>query len=282
MSNDSHLRDAVAKVGTPETIDRRSYDPGPATRPGGAGFLEISSEPAQGRKAAGADSPPFPGTASYHGHFHVLDSLSAETRRHILALCDEVYLDRGEILWNQGDLNTGFGVVRKGIVAGIYNSPTGKTGLSGFWRDGDAIGTSSGSTRMLTAMALTGASVLTIEREMFFEAVRTYPDFAEAAVNMAFERLTWLGELIFSHETQSTTQRVATILLAMLDCFGRPMRHGMVIDAPLTNDMLAALVGASRQFINGILHKLQDEQVLRLRRSSIVVVDRKRLESLLS
>ena len=71
--------------------------------------------------------------------------------------------------------------------------------------------------------------------------------------------------------TRSITERLAHLLLHLVDLYGRKDPDGMLIDAAFTHADLAHMVGATRQWITISLKRLHDRKVIVSRKSQIIV-----------
>ena len=71
--------------------------------------------------------------------------------------------------------------------------------------------------------------------------------------------------------TRSITERLAHLLLHLVDTYGVEDANGILIGAAFTHADLAHMVGATRQWITISLKRLQDQGVVTCRKSRIVV-----------
>ena len=71
--------------------------------------------------------------------------------------------------------------------------------------------------------------------------------------------------------TRSITERLAHLLLHLVDLYGVEDPDGMLIGAAFTHADLAHMVGATRQWVTISLKRLQDKDVVSVSKSKIVV-----------
>ena len=71
--------------------------------------------------------------------------------------------------------------------------------------------------------------------------------------------------------TRSITERLAHLLLHLVDTYGVEDAQGTLIGAAFTHADLAHMVGATRQWVTISLKRLQDQGVIDCRKSRIVV-----------
>lgn len=218
-----------------------------------------------------------------HGHLDVLGSLSGPLRERVVGQCVKRRCRRGEAIWYQGEPADFVAFVTRGKAVSAYHSPAGRTGITGFWVDGDLLGCaelSGSSTRLQTVKCLEECRFLTMSTARFFEFMKWESELADTVVQALSIRLRWVTHLVLTLETQATFQRLCSVLLALCESFGVRDVAGIRIDMHLTHDGLGAMVGVTRQFANVTLHDLQDRQAIELRRRTIIVTDLAKLRRL--
>jgi CRP-like cAMP-binding protein len=77
--------------------------------------------------------------------------------------------------------------------------------------------------------------------------------------------------------TRSVTDRLAHLLLHLVDAYGIKVPDGTLIGAAFTHADLAHMVGATRQWVTISLQRLQEQGVVACRKSQIIV---RRLDAL--
>jgi CRP-like cAMP-binding protein len=82
-----------------------------------------------------------------------------------------------------------------------------------------------------------------------------------------------LGNILF----RSTRERVAALLLELLESHGEALPDGWLVRLRLSHQEMANLIGSTRETVTLILGRLQREGLIEVRRRRLVVVDRPRL-----
>jgi CRP-like cAMP-binding protein len=80
--------------------------------------------------------------------------------------------------------------------------------------------------------------------------------------------------------TRSATERLAQLLLMMADLDGRRWPEGIVIGRSHTQEDLAKMVGATRQWVSATLERFRDEGMVDVSPSRILIRDEERLREL--
>ena len=109
--------------------------------------------------------------------------------------------------------------------------------------------------------------------------IASVPELAVALVEALSFKVQWLSGLVQVLGTESVSTRLAHLLDTLCELYGVQSNQGIVIDAPFTHEDLAAMVGASRQWVTMALARFQERGVLKLGKRRIEVLQRDRLVS---
>jgi CRP/FNR family cyclic AMP-dependent transcriptional regulator len=216
------------------------------------------------------------------GHMDVLGSIPQLHRTAVLDQCQQRTYQRGDALWNQGDLAGSVGFLIKGKAISTYLSPGGKAGITGFWSDGDILGAADlggFEKRQMTVRFLETSTLHIMLINNFYDTLERFPDMSKQVVRALSVRLRWVAHLALALETESTEDRIRGILIALTESFGLKHKEGWMIDLKLTHEELASMVGVSRQMVNGVLNKLKNKGYIALGKRQIVVTNLELLRS---
>jgi CRP/FNR family transcriptional regulator, cyclic AMP receptor protein len=223
------------------------------------------------------------GEARSDGHLDVLGSIPAQYRKAVLDQCERRQLRKGATLWSQGQPADCVALLYSGKAMSSYQSRNGKTGVTGFWCEGDLLGAAdvgASATRQMTVLCLEDCTLYTLPFERFNDLIRRFPEVALTVIRAMSLRLRWVAQLAVSLETQSAPERICTVLLALAERFGAACEQGVLIDLRLTHENLAAIAGVSRQFANITLQDLKRRGLLLGLKRNLIVTDREALERL--
>jgi CRP/FNR family transcriptional regulator, cyclic AMP receptor protein len=217
------------------------------------------------------------------GHLDVLGSIPPAYRKAVLEQCERRVVAKGETVWVQGEPAQYVVFLVSGKAMSWYQARNGKTGTTGFWCAGDLLGAAdmgTGTTRQQTVRCLEECVIHTLSYERFDDLIRRFPELALAVIRALSIRLRWVAQLAVTLETQSASERICSVLLALSERFGMESDAGIVIDLKLTNEDLAAIAGVTRQFTNTTLHDLRNRGLLVTRNRNLILADRAALEKL--
>lgn len=176
------------------------------------------------------------------------------------------------VLVRQGERPSHLFLVEEGVVALTAWEASGRRAVLALLGPGDAFGeaalfpedgSASGQAVCPEARALVEAKVLAVPPEPLRSAVEAHARLSAwlaatlaRRARRAEERLAWTLGL-------TVAERVRAVLEDLAGAYGRPTREGRFIEVPLTQDFLAALVGATRESVNRAVRALARAGALR-------------------
>jgi CRP-like cAMP-binding protein len=203
---------------------------------------------------------------------HERDLVVSQGRRRVL--------NRGQTLFNQGTPHEGIYLIETGRIRVFYMAPSGREITLAYWHPGNFVGgpeVFGGGVHQWSGIATTNSSVLQFPGKTLRGLVQQIPNLAIGLI----EGLTFKGKcysaLAQMLGTRSVTERLAHLLLHLVDTYGVKDPEGILIGAAFTHADLAHMVGATRQWITISLKRLQDQGVVTSRKSRIIV---RRLDAL--
>lgn len=217
------------------------------------------------------------------GHLDVLNAIPEEYRESVLQQCTQKRYPKGQTLWRQGDAAGYVAFLATGKAISTFHSSNGKTGVTGYWFAGDLLGCADLSTsrkRQMTVRFLADSSIYMLSAQRFFAISDRFPEVAHTIIRALATRLSWVANLALILQTQNAPERVASVLLALAEGFGRQCGEGVVLDLNITHEDLAGMVGVSRQFATTTLHALEDKGLITTGQRKITLTDTANLRKL--
>jgi CRP/FNR family transcriptional regulator, cyclic AMP receptor protein len=213
----------------------------------------------------------------------LLQWLTPREREQVLAQGRRRVLNRGQTLFNQGALHEGIYLIESGRIRVFYTAPSGREITLAYWNPGNFVGGPEifgTGMHLWSGVAATNGSVVQIPGKALRTLVMQIPTLAIGLI----EGLTFKGKcysgLAQMLGTRSITERLAHLLLHLVDIYGVEDADGILIGAAFTHADLAHMVGATRQWITISLKRLQDQGVVTCHKSRIVVRRRDVLEEM--
>jgi CRP/FNR family cyclic AMP-dependent transcriptional regulator len=182
---------------------------------------------------------------------------------------------RGETIFHKGDPGNGLYMIGAGQVKIVLPSEMGEEAMLAVLEAGEFFGELAlfdGLPRSATVVAVQNAEVLVLHRDDFMSFVGRNPEVVSALFAALSRRLRDADEMIEDAIFLDVPGRLAKRLLDLADKHGRAEDKGVAIDLKLTQQDLAAMVGATRESVNKHLGWMRDHGLIQLDRQRIVIL----------
>ncbi|MGE3272966.1 MAG: Crp/Fnr family transcriptional regulator, partial [Chloroflexota bacterium] len=187
---------------------------------------------------------------------------------------------RGEVIFHQGDPGNSLHFLTDGRVKVVLDAETGEEAVIAILGPGDCFGELSlidGEPRSATVETLESVQTLSLSRTDFMEFIRSHPTAAErmmvALAGMVRRADESMADLVFL----DLEGRLVKKLLELADAHGRDIDGAIEIELPMTQEDLAAMIGATRASVNKLLGFYEDRGAVQRRGRRIAILDPDRL-----
>lgn len=208
--------------------------------------------------------------------------LTQKQKARVIECASRIRLQRNETLFRQGEAHRGVYLIEKGLLKTFYTSAAGREITLAYWLPGNVVGTPhilSASRHIWSGVATASSEVLAFRRDDLRQLIERIPSFAVAVVEMLEFKGWCLSALVQMLGTRSVAERLATLLCNLSELHGTRMKEGVAIGRPFTHEVLAHMVGASRQWVTMTLDKFEAEGLVHVTRSEIVVLNPRKLQA---
>lgn len=193
---------------------------------------------------------------------------------------------KGSLLFVEGQEPRAVYILCSGRVKLTTSSTEGKTLILKVAEPGDVLGLSAailGRTYEVTAETIEPCQVNTIKREDFLKFLGEY---IEACMHTAEQ----LSEKYHSAQkeirslglSQSTTEKVAKLLLDWCATSGDETPKGIRLKVLLTHEEIAQMVGTTRETVTRLFSDLKKKKVIDIKGSTILVSNKTALEKMVT
>lgn len=187
--------------------------------------------------------------------------------RELIEHCDRRFISRRTTLYNQGEGHTTNYLILSGLVRAYYVSPEGKAYTLSYWGTGDLVGGPDYFGRIdhiWSVETVKDTVAYAIDGSRLRDLVLTVPHVAEFVIDDLMFKARWLSAAIQIHATESATERLAHMLVKLGELHGEWTESGIVLKYYFSQEQLANMVGASRQWICMTLHRLEESGLVRV------------------
>jgi CRP-like cAMP-binding protein len=208
--------------------------------------------------------------------------LSPEEQRQVARVCPERRYPEGRAIFSPGDAPDALYVLKSGLVTLSHVSRIGQGSIIRVFGPGDVFGELllTVPARPFLARALTTCVVTVIPAKTFLQLLATIP---RIGFNFTCVLSRHLVEMALDRGRTSHTwssERLALVLLKLGTAHGVEDRAGTAIDLPLTHQILADMIGTSRETITRDLRRLKRQGIVS-QRGRALVIQAARLKALL-
>jgi CRP/FNR family transcriptional regulator len=182
---------------------------------------------------------------------------------------------RGESLFRKDDPGMHLYVVLSGAVKIALPGEFGQEALVSIMRTGDFLGELAlfdGSPRSASATALEDTRAALLARDDFLAFLEAHPAAVRVVLDALAKTIRRLSDRVEDLIFLDVPSRVAKYLLDLAQADGTAK-----LELTLTQDELAAFIGASRVSVNRVLGDLERREIIAIRRRHIVILDPERL-----
>jgi CRP/FNR family cyclic AMP-dependent transcriptional regulator len=204
----------------------------------------------------------------------LLAHLSEVEREIVLRQGRRRVFQRGQTLFNQGSRHDGIFLIESGRIRVFYIAPSQREITLAYWLPGNFVGgpeVFGGGVHQWSGVASSNSSVVHFPGRTLRQLVVEVPQLAIGLI----EGLTFKGKcysaLAQMLGTRSVTERLAQLLLHLMDLYGVEDANGILISTVLTHADLAHMVGATRQWVTISLKRLQAKDVVISNKSRIII-----------
>ena len=204
----------------------------------------------------------------------LFQALSPRERELVLSHGRRRVLNRGQTLFSQGTAHEGIYLIESGRIRVFYSAPSGREITLAYWYPGNFVGGPDifgTSVHLWSGIATNNSSVVQLPGKVLRNLVMQIPALGIGLIEgLAFKGKCYsaLAQML---GTRSITERLARLLLHLVDAYGIKEADGLLIGAAFTHADLAHMVGATRQWVTISLQRLQDQGVVVCRKSQIIV-----------
>lgn len=208
-------------------------------------------------------------------------ALDDEAQQALLAQMSSSRLERGDILFREGDQGDTLYVIGEGKVKLGRTSSDGRENLIAILGPGEMFGELSlfdPGPRTMTATAVAETQLMGLGNESLTTLLSGRPEVSKALLASLAKRLRRTNEHLADLVFTDVPGRVAKALLDLANRFGRPVEEGVMVGHDLTQEELAQLVGASRETVNKALADFATRGWLKLEARAVLLLDVDRLK----
>ncbi|MEO1204751.1 MAG: Crp/Fnr family transcriptional regulator [Pseudomonadota bacterium] len=203
-----------------------------------------------------------------------LERLTLEEITAVRRAASVMDVEKGENIFMQGDQHSGIFLIESGRVRTFYAGPSGREITLAYWTPGHFVGGPEVFGRGLhvwSATAMEASKLSYLPGGKIKYLAETNPGIALALIDGVVAKGKCYSALVQMLGTRSVTERLAQLLLILVEVEGRNDGTRLLVDRRITHEQLAAIVGSTRQWVTSTLARFQKKGHLHIERNTIVI-----------
>lgn len=204
-----------------------------------------------------------------------IEALAADARR--------AKFHRGDIIWDLGNQVQWFGLITSGFVKMVKTGGTGKDSvleIMGPDQTFGCLGAVEGSGCPLSAQCVTDVELLQLPRTSFLEQYEANLTIQKELMRISTRRLFAKLDLMAKLTSGKVESRIASVLVVLIESYGKVQQDGMLINVPLTRQDLSDFTGVTLESAIRNMSAWQKQGVIRSDKSMITILNMDRIEEL--
>lgn len=192
----------------------------------------------------------------------ICKALGDQELRQLCTISTAVKYHAGGTVFYEGDDSIHLFNVVGGSLRLSKLLPDGRRQVTGFLFPGDFLGLSVGGVYSYTAEVLVPTELCRFERASFTRMLDKFPKLEHQLLSRASNELTQAQDHIMVLGRKTATERIATVLLKLVDRIGKQGNGSCALDLPMTRSDLADYVGLTTETVSRTLSQLKKQGVL--------------------
>lgn len=183
---------------------------------------------------------------------------------------------KGEMIFFEGDISDKLYVINNGKVKVFKYTKEGKEQILYIVSSGDFLGDLSllkKSEFKFNAEALEDVNICQLTKDDFDQVVKENPEISLKILEVLYERIFKLENLVQSLSTKDIETRISGLLLGLIKDFGEPEGDKVRLELPLSREDMANYIGVTRETISRKLNSMQEEGIISLLGNKTIILN---------
>lgn len=215
----------------------------------------------------------------------LLSPLTDEELAEIIAATRTAQMQRGEIIWLEGEQVGFFGVLGAGFVKMVKSPSLGTEVTMEMMGPGQVfgmLGTIEGGGCPLSAVAVTDGCYAKVPKSVFAPIFQKSIAMKEHLLRRTTVRFKKSHDLMARMSSGRVDERIAAILFLLCESYGKQTSEGIRLEVPLTRQEIGEMAGTTVESTIRTLSRWQKEGLVRTENHHVVILDEDALDSILA
>jgi CRP/FNR family transcriptional regulator, dissimilatory nitrate respiration regulator len=216
----------------------------------------------------------------YLARLPLFSDIGDEALQHLAAGSSLRHVERGQMVFHQGDPCEHFHVVTGGQVKLFVVSPSGQEKIVEIIGPGGSFAEALmflGKPCMVSAQALVDTLLVSVSRRAVMDELGRDHQFALRMLAGLSRRLHGLVHDVQAYALQNGVQRVVGYLLNQREVEDCASGEAITVSLPVSKSALASRLSLTPEYFSRVLRELEDARLIRVDRRDIHILDARRL-----
>lgn len=212
----------------------------------------------------------------------LLNGVAPEHRERLVSETYLAYAERGEVIWFAGADSRFAAVVGVGLVKMTRTTPQSTSVTVELMGPGQSLGIIAaleGRVYPLTAIAVTNCWYLKVPCELLRQVYAGSEFLRDQALRSMSPRLRRAHDMMARMSSAKVDQRIAAVLLLLMDSYGVKSTNGVTLSVPLTRQDLAEMAGTTVETTIRVMSRWTKQKLVSAERQRVTILDAARLLS---
>jgi CRP/FNR family transcriptional regulator, cyclic AMP receptor protein len=213
----------------------------------------------------------------------VFATLTARESARVAAAGADIEFGAGDYLFRQGEIHSGILLLREGVVRSFYVAPNGREITLANWTPGNFVGGPdifSDAPHVWSGIGVKAGHAIRLPGPTVRRLMSEIPNFAIGLVQGLAYKGKCYSSLLQMLGTRSVVERLAHLLLNLSELKGIESKGAIVIAEMPSHEELAAMVGATRQWISMTLEKFRKRGLVDINGHRLVILRREAVRAI--
>lgn len=205
----------------------------------------------------------------------IFENLNNEELLKIVNTINHKEYAKGDVVFTEGNVANTLFFINEGKIKLYKYTKDGKEQILHVLSEGDFFGELElikPSKYGFNSKAIVDSKICTLTKDEMKEIMMKNPEIGIKVLEAVGERLSKVESLVQNLATNDVDSRMAYLLTDLMEKYGENIEKNISIELPLSREEMANFIGVTRETISRKLKKFEDEKLIKIVGTKIIIV----------
>ena len=205
----------------------------------------------------------------------IFENLNNEELLKIVNTINHKEYAKGDVVFTEGNVANTLFFINEGKIKLYKYTKDGKEQILHVLSEGDFFGELElikPSKYGFNSKAIIDSKICTLTKDEMKEIMMKNPEIGIKVLETVGERLSKVESLVQNLATNDVDSRMAYLLTDLMEKYGENIEKNISIELPLSREEMANFIGVTRETISRKLKKFEDEKLIKILGTKIIIV----------